>query len=122
MANTTIAMLQHEPLIAKRFQQWPEAAITYFGILVSGCKVVHTEPEARVMVVKDLELGTNDCRGWITKKSLQEAESSGRALLPVSAGIRGNPGERQLQNHGLTMLPTLLASTSSFRKVRSNPV
>ena len=25
---------QHEPLIARRFQQWPEAAITYFGILV----------------------------------------------------------------------------------------
>jgi hypothetical protein len=59
---------EHEPLIAKRFQQWPEAAITYFGILVSGCKVVHTEPEARVMVVKDLELGTNDCRGWIRRR------------------------------------------------------
>jgi hypothetical protein len=57
----------HEPLIAKRFQQWPEAAITYFGILVSGCKVVHTEPSARVMVVEDLKLGTNDCRGWIRK-------------------------------------------------------
>ena len=57
----------HEPLIAKRFQQWPEAAITYFGILVSGCKIVHQEASARVMVVKDLELGTNDCRGWIRK-------------------------------------------------------
>ena len=43
--------IQHEPLIAKRFQQWPEAAITYFGILVSGCKVVHTESKATVMVV-----------------------------------------------------------------------
>jgi hypothetical protein len=61
----------HEPFIAKRFQQWPEAAITYFGILVSGCKVVHTEASARVIVVKDLELGTNDCRGWI-RKSLFE--------------------------------------------------
>jgi hypothetical protein len=57
----------HEPLIAKRFQQWPEAAITYFGILVSGCKVVRTEPSARVMVVEDLKLGTNDCRGWIRR-------------------------------------------------------
>ena len=57
----------HEPLIAKRFQQWPEAAITYFGILVSGCKIVHQEAAACVMVVKDLELGTNDCRGWIRK-------------------------------------------------------
>ena len=59
--------IQHEPLIAKRFQQWPEAAITYFGILVSGCKVVHTESKATVMVVRDLVLGTNDCRGWIRK-------------------------------------------------------
>ena len=57
----------HEPLIAKRFQQWPEAAITYFGILVSGCKVVRKEPQARVLVVRDLELGTNDCRGWIRR-------------------------------------------------------
>src|SRR5215469_7682870 len=62
---------QHEPLIARRFQQWPEAAITYFGILVSSCKVVHAEAESTVMVVKDLELGTNDCRGWI-RKSLFE--------------------------------------------------
>ena len=62
---------QHEPLIARRFQQWPEAAITYSGILVSSCKVVHAEPEATVMVVKDLDLGTNDCRGWI-RESLFE--------------------------------------------------
>ena len=52
-------------MIAKRFQRWPEAAITYFGILVSSCQVVHTEADVRVMVVKDLELGTNDGRGWI---------------------------------------------------------
>jgi hypothetical protein len=64
----------HEPLIAKRFQQWPEAAITYFGILVSGCKVVRKEPEARVMVVKDLELGTNDCRGWIRRSLFKKLE------------------------------------------------
>ena len=64
----------HEPLIAKRFQQWPEAAITYFGILVSGCKVVRKEPEARVMVVRDLELGTNDCRGWIRRSLFKKLE------------------------------------------------
>jgi hypothetical protein len=34
----------HEPLIAKRFQQWPEAAITYFGILVSGAKWCTPKP------------------------------------------------------------------------------
>jgi hypothetical protein len=64
----------HEPLIAKRFQQWPEAAITYFGILVSGCKVVRKEPEARVLVVKDLELGTNDCRGWIRRSLFRKLQ------------------------------------------------
>lgn len=63
---------QHEPLIAKRFQQWPEAAITYFGILVSACKVVYATPEATVMVVKDLDLGTNDCRGWISKNLFEK--------------------------------------------------
>ena len=65
---------KHEPLIAKRFQQWPEAAITYFGILVSDCKVVHAETDATVMVVKDLELGTNDCRGWIRKSTFENLE------------------------------------------------
>jgi len=34
---------QHEKLIAERFQKWPQAAITYFGILVSDCKVVIQE-------------------------------------------------------------------------------
>jgi len=68
----------HEPLIAKRFQQWPEAAITYFGILVSGCKVVHGEVSARVMVVKDLEFGTNDCRGWIRMSLFGKLNLPGR--------------------------------------------
>jgi len=67
----------HEPVIAKRFQQWPEAAITYFGILVSSCKAVHAEAEATVMVVKDLELGTNDCRGWIRKSLFEKLSAPG---------------------------------------------
>ncbi|HEV2173692.1 MAG TPA: hypothetical protein VGR71_09005, partial [Nitrospira sp.] len=29
---------RYEPMIAERFRKWPEAAITYFGILVSPCK------------------------------------------------------------------------------------
>jgi len=29
---------RYEPAIAERFRKWPEAAITYFGILVSPCK------------------------------------------------------------------------------------
>ncbi len=58
----------HEKLIAERFQKWPQAAITYFGILVSDCKVVIQEPNVDVLVVEDHALGTNDCRGWISER------------------------------------------------------
>src|ERR1035438_9530566 len=58
---------EFERLIAERFQQWPEAAVTYFGILISPCKVRIEEPDARVLVVDDHSLGTNDCRGWIRR-------------------------------------------------------
>ena len=57
----------HARAIAQRFRFWPEAAMTYFGILVSPCKVCVEFPNARVLVVKDHELGTNDCRGWISR-------------------------------------------------------
>ena len=57
----------HSPTIAERFQHWPQAAIVYFGILVSACKVVIEEPEISVLVVEDHVLGTNDCRGWIRR-------------------------------------------------------
>ena len=53
--------------IAQRFQHWPQAAIVYFGILVSACKVVIEEPDRSVLVVEDHILGTNDCRGWIRR-------------------------------------------------------
>lgn len=56
---------QHHQKIANRFQNWPQAAISYFGILVSNCKVVTELPDARVLVVSDTNLGTNDCGGWI---------------------------------------------------------
>ena len=62
---------EHSPAIAERFQHWPQAAIVYFGILVSSCQVVIEEPEASVLVVEDHVLGTNDCRGWI-RRSLFE--------------------------------------------------
>jgi hypothetical protein len=57
----------YERRIAERFQYWPEAAMTYFGILVSPCQVRIEIPECRVMVVADRELGTNDSRGWIAR-------------------------------------------------------
>jgi hypothetical protein len=58
---------EHSGAIAERFQHWPQAAIVYFGILVSPCKVMMEEPDARVLVVPDRKLGTNDCRGWIRR-------------------------------------------------------
>src|SRR5687767_552385 len=53
--------------LAARFSDWPQAAVTYFGILVSPCQVRIQVPDGRVTVVPDHELGTNDCRGWIRK-------------------------------------------------------
>ena len=58
---------EHSRAIAERFQHWPQAAIVYFGILVSSCKVMMEEPDAHVLVVPDGKLGTNDCRGWIRR-------------------------------------------------------
>ena len=60
--------VDHETPIAERFQKWPQAAITYFGILVSDCRTVIEEQDARVLVVEDHALGTNDCRGWISER------------------------------------------------------
>jgi len=62
---------QHSRAIAERFQHWPQAAIVYFGILVSSCKVMMEEPDARVLIVPDHQFGTNDCRGWIRQSLFQ---------------------------------------------------
>jgi hypothetical protein len=59
---------QHHAKIADRFQNWPQAAIVYFGILVSNCRVVIEEPDVRVLVVSDGNLGTNDCRPWVSER------------------------------------------------------
>ena len=66
--------LEHSRAIAERFQHWPQAAIVYFGILVSPCKVMMEEPESRVLVVPDRKLGTNDCRGWIRRSLFQRLQ------------------------------------------------
>lgn len=58
---------RYERAIAERFQNTAEAAIVYFGILVGPCKSLIEVPGCRVMVTEDLELGTNDCRGWISR-------------------------------------------------------
>src|SRR5579864_2571503 len=75
---------EHSKAIAERFQHWPQAAIVYFGILVSPCKVMMEEPEARVLVVPDRKLGTNDCRGWIRRSVFQRLkEKHDREILSV---------------------------------------
>jgi hypothetical protein len=58
---------RYERPLAARFSDWPQAAVTYFGILVSPCMVRMQIPYGRVTVVPDHELGTNDCRGWLRK-------------------------------------------------------
>jgi hypothetical protein len=65
---------EHSRAIAERFRHWPQAAIVYFGILVSPCKVMMEEPEVRVLVVPDRKLGTNDCRGWIRRAVFQRLQ------------------------------------------------
>lgn len=57
----------HEKKVAERFQFAPQAAMTYFGILVSSCKVMIEEPDCRLLIVDDHQFGTNDCRGWISR-------------------------------------------------------
>ena len=69
---------EHSRAIAERFQHWPQAAIVYFGILVSPCKVMMEEPDARVLVVPDRKLGTNDCRGWIRRSVFQTSPTKTR--------------------------------------------
>src|SRR5258708_10225355 len=43
----------HSRAIAEPVQHLPQAAIVYFGVLVSPCNVMMEEPEARVLVVPD---------------------------------------------------------------------
>lgn len=71
---------RYEPALAERFRKWPEAAITYFGILVSPCKQRIQLSDARVMVVKDRTLGTNDCRGWISQSVFGRFHLPGQRL------------------------------------------
>jgi hypothetical protein len=69
--------------IAERFQHWPQAAIVYFGILVSSCKVMMEQPEASVLVVADGKLGTNDCRGWIRRSLFLKLQQTHEQQLIV---------------------------------------
>jgi len=70
-----------EKKLGERFRFSPQAAITYFGILVSACRVLVEEPDCRVMVVDDREFGTNDCRGWISQSLFRKLQHKHEAEL-----------------------------------------
>ncbi len=78
----------HAKPIAERFQHWREAAIVYFSILISECKLVTEQPDFRIVVVEDHVLGTNDCRGWIRESLYSQTPSLAGSILPISIGIR----------------------------------
>src|SRR5579864_1629364 len=64
----------YEKHLAERFRYSPQAAMTYFGILVSSCKVLIEVPDCRILVVDDRELGTNDCRGWLSESLFRKLQ------------------------------------------------
>src|SRR5215831_7961933 len=66
---------RYEKRLAERFRFSPQAAMTYFGILVSSCKVLIEVPECRLLVVEDHQFGTNDCRGWISRCLFQKLQA-----------------------------------------------
>ena len=72
---------RYEKRLAERFRYSPQAAMTYFGILVSSCKVMIEVPDCRVLVVDDRELGTNDCRGWISHPLFMKLRAKHRENL-----------------------------------------
>jgi hypothetical protein len=71
----------HAPSLAKRFQFWPQAAMAYFGILVSDCKVVIENSDISVLVVKDHVLGTNDSSGFVSWSLFKEIRETYHADL-----------------------------------------
>jgi len=93
---------EFEKPIAERFQQWPEAAITYFGILISPCKVRIEEPDVRVLVVDDHTLGTNDCRGWIRRSMFEKADlppvTSTSSVSHSKTGLRPRGSFKVMEN------------------------
>jgi len=57
----------HRDRIAERFQRWPEALITYLGILVSPCQKI-VQGSVGMLIVKDGTFGANADRAWFSKR------------------------------------------------------
>jgi hypothetical protein len=84
---------QHHAKIANRFQNWPQAAIVYFGILVSNCRVVIEEPDVRVLVVSDGNLGTNDCRPWVSERFFSKLNLPAGAFYQFRIAFQDTQGK-----------------------------
>src|SRR6266436_1116745 len=69
---------KYEKRLAERFRFSPQAAMTYFGILVSSCKVMIEVPDCRLLVTEDRQFGTNDCRGWISQSLFKRLQAKQR--------------------------------------------
>ena len=76
---------KYERAIAERFMNWPQAAITYFGVLVSPCKVRIEATEARVIVVPEGGVRpTTDPRALLRQTLEAHAKAIGRSTCVVA--------------------------------------
>ena len=82
----------HAPMLHARFQNWPEALISYFGIQTSDCKRI-VDAEGTVLVVPDNELGTNDCRGWISESLFARLDAPSKAFYQFRLGFAFENGK-----------------------------
>ena len=101
---------EHSRAIAERFQHWPQAAIVYFGILVSPCKVMMeercargcgrtgTDPDTNAPDRADLRLVNYSAR---TVEVEARPETTARKLDPLLRP-QGRPGDGAVgQGHRL---------------------
>jgi hypothetical protein len=76
----------HAPMLHERFQNWPEALISYFGIQTGECGRI-VDADGTVLVVPDNELGTNDCRGWISESLFARLDAPSKAFYQFRLGF-----------------------------------
>ena len=112
---------RYERPLAARFSDWPQAAVTYFGILVSPCQVRMQIPHGRVTVVPDHELGTNDCRGWIRKSLFDKLALPDGRFYQFRLAFAQTQAKGIVQDHARTMSPMPSIPTLSCPSPRSNP-
>jgi len=82
----------HHDFIAQRFRNWAEAAIVYFGILVSPCKEIITIPNGKIKVVPDGTYGTNDCRGWLSERMFTQFRLAPHRMYQFRLGLETGEG------------------------------